>query len=193
MTQGNATYFTLDRLGNEFSALALNGGWTQVPPGIYFDTQEFTIPVWVYPQQVGVYSRIIDFGKSLSELDNIILRIDSGTNNLPGFNKVVWTLNSKGECTSKKAMANDAWQFLAATFNGSLESLYINGRLTCIKKFNYTLPKITRSYNYIGKSYNPLHEYSWSFIDDLRFYNKSLTPEVILELMNQNETPSIHC
>jgi hypothetical protein len=47
MTQGNATYFTSDRFGNENASLALNGGWTQVPPGIYFDTQEFTISVWV--------------------------------------------------------------------------------------------------------------------------------------------------
>jgi hypothetical protein len=42
MTQRNATYFTLDRFGNKNSALALNGSWIHVPPGIYFDTQGFT-------------------------------------------------------------------------------------------------------------------------------------------------------
>ena len=87
MTQGNATYFTLNRFGNENSALALNGGWTQVPPGIYFDTQEFTISVWVYPKQVSVYSRIIDFGNSLgtSVLDNIILRLDYNSSKMPAL------------------------------------------------------------------------------------------------------------
>jgi hypothetical protein len=65
MTQGNATYFTLDRFGNQNSALALNGGWTHVPPGIYFDTPEFTISVLVYPQQAGYNSKVIDFGNGL--------------------------------------------------------------------------------------------------------------------------------
>jgi hypothetical protein len=65
MTQGNATNFTLDRHGKENSALALNGGWTQVPPGIYFDNPELTISVWVYPQQVGLNSKVIDFSNSL--------------------------------------------------------------------------------------------------------------------------------
>jgi hypothetical protein len=62
MTQGNLTTFTSDRFGNVNSALALNGGWSKVPSGIYFDSPEFTISVWVFPQQVGYWSRIIDFG-----------------------------------------------------------------------------------------------------------------------------------
>jgi hypothetical protein len=37
MTQGSSTFFTFfttDRFGNANSALALNGGWTQVPAGV---------------------------------------------------------------------------------------------------------------------------------------------------------------
>ena len=190
MTQGNATYFTFDRFGNENSSLALNGGWTQVPPGIYFDTQEFTISVWVYPKQVGYLSRIIDFGNKLASKysDNIILRLDSDSLEKPALNIVDGTGNSKGECKSVKVLIKNEWQLLTATFNRSLESFFINGELTCNKSINYALPKITRLYNYIGKSYNPSHKYSWSFIDDLRFFNKSLTQEEILELMNQNDS-----
>ena len=55
MIQGDLTSFTLDRFGCPNAALALNGGWTQVPSGIYFNTPEFSISVWVYPQQVGGY------------------------------------------------------------------------------------------------------------------------------------------
>ena len=46
MTQGNLTSFTLERFGNANSALALNGGWTQVSSGVYFDSPEFTISTW---------------------------------------------------------------------------------------------------------------------------------------------------
>jgi hypothetical protein len=189
MTQGNLTYFTLDRFGNENSALALNGGWTKVPPGIYFDTPEFTISVWVYPQQVGGFSRVIDFGNSLgtSPLDNIIFRLDYNYNNNPAIN-IYNGDKSIGDCKLTKELIKNEWQFLTATFNGSLQSFYINGTLTCSQSINYTLPKITRNYNYIGKSYHPSHGYSWSFIDDLRFYNKSLTKEEILVLMNINNS-----
>jgi hypothetical protein len=125
MTQGNLTYFTADRFGNENSALALNGGWTQVPPGIYFDTPEFTISVWVYPKQVGFRSKAIDFSNSLASnfSDNIILRLDSGNNNIPALNLAVGT-KYIAECLSNTALSSGKWQFLTATFNRSLESLY---------------------------------------------------------------------
>ena len=50
MSQGANTTFVSDRFGNENSALNLNGGWTQVPPGIYFNSPQITITAWVYPQ-----------------------------------------------------------------------------------------------------------------------------------------------
>ena len=34
LMQGNLTNFTMDRFGCSNSALALNGGWTQVPSGV---------------------------------------------------------------------------------------------------------------------------------------------------------------
>ena len=77
MIRGNLTSFTLDRFGCSNSALALNGGWTYVPSGIYFNTPEFTISVWVYPQQVGNYSRVIDFGNGQAA-DNILLSLSNG-------------------------------------------------------------------------------------------------------------------
>ncbi len=117
-----------------------------------FETPEFTISVWVYPQQVGNWSRVIDFGNVLetTPLDNIVLRLDSNSNNLPALNIVVGTQNSVSQ--SIKALSNATWQLLTATFNGSLQSFYINGTLACNKSINYSLPKLTRSYNYIGKS-----------------------------------------
>ncbi len=80
MTQGFNTSFVADRFGNENSALALNGGWTQVPPGVYFNTHGFTISVWVLPQMVGKWSRVIDFGNGAPS-DNVVLTLDSGTTN----------------------------------------------------------------------------------------------------------------
>jgi len=180
MTQGNLTSFVDDRFCNPNSALALNGGWTQVPPGIYFDAPEFTISLWIYPQTIGFAARVIDFRPN-----NIILRIDSGSNNLPVLN-IHNNNGSIGICKSSKALLNSEWQMLTATFNGSLESLYINGELTCnLTVSPYTLPTIARLYNYIGKSQNATNGNSRSYLDDLRFYNKSLNEFEIIQLFNQ--------
>ena len=116
MTQGNFTLFTRDRFNNTNSALALNGGWTQVPNGIYFDTPEFTISVWVFPQQVGYASRVIDFGNTSSSSiasNNIVLRFDNNHDYKP----VLHIHNNgilKGQCVSSQPLLNLEWQLLTA-------------------------------------------------------------------------------
>ena len=186
MTQGNLTNLTSDRFGNPNSALALNGGWTQVPSGIYFDTPEFSISVWVYPQQVGSYARVIDFGNGHG-LDNILLTISSG-NSLwqptfdfySGSNKLVSFISSQ-------ILNSDQWNMITITFNETNFRIYLNETLQNGSYQNFTMSSIQRSNCYIGKS-NFNDGVSWSNLDDLRIYNKSLTQEEIIELMNQNET-----
>ena len=57
-----------------------------------------------------------------------------------------------------------------------------------ITNVNFSLSKTIRNFNYIGKPYDPSYSYSWSYLDDLRFYNKCLTQSEIIELMIQNGT-----
>jgi hypothetical protein len=187
MTQGNFTTFTLDRFGNNNSALALNGGWTQVPAGIYFDTPEFTISAWIMPQDAGPRARLIDFGNG------------SGTNN------IVFTLNDGSNChfpyvgiesinlISAKSLKSFVWQHLASTFDGHAMKIYINGTLTGTNtsSSNIIMPILISTQNYVGKSNWNGDGYSYSFIDELRFYNKSLTQSQIFELMLLNDERNI--
>ena len=183
MSQGNATLFTTDRFGCPDSALALNGGWTQVPSGFYFNTPQFTISVWIYPQQIGFNARVIDFGNNG---DFIIFRI--GNLSRPGLNMINSSI-SLGTCTSGISLLDGVWQFLATTFDGSVANIYIDGVLTATKSIPFSLPSLVRVYNYIGKPSNTVHGYSWSYLDDLRFYNKSLTQAELIQVMtSQNVT-----
>jgi hypothetical protein len=186
MTQGSLTSFTDDSFACPNSALALNGGWTQVPTGIYFDTPEFTISAWVYPMNIGSYCRLIDFGNG-PELDNIILRLDSGsTTAVPALKMYNGNLHL-GTAQSTRVLKNFTWNLLTATFDGSQMLLYINGTLRGRYNSSFSLPSITRAECNIGKGYTGgSYDFSRSFIDDLRFYNKSLTQSEILELMNFN-------
>ena len=188
MLQGALTNFTLDRFNCPNSSLALNGGWTQVPSGVYFNSPEFTISLWVYSQQVGVNSWILDFGNGYNA-DNIILKHDSGGSRQPAL-RINNGSSSKGTAQSTKALTMSTWQMLTATFDGLTMKIYINGILRGIYSSVMTMPTILRTKNYIGQSSTPGNGYSFSYLDDLRFYNKCLSQAEIINLINDNG-PSI--
>ena len=177
--------FTSDRFGNANSALALNFGYAQVTNGIFFDTTEFTISVWVYPQSVGRWARVMDFYEKDNygiAYGNIILSLDSSMifrNRIPVFQI------SNDKVTSSKELVEYRWQFLTATFNGALMSIYINGNLMGSQSVTVSTPLMNTSYNFIGESWNNLVDgVSKTYLDDLRFYKKSLSANEIKNLMN---------
>jgi hypothetical protein len=184
MTQGDLARYASDRFGCADSALDLNGGWTQVPEGFYFDTSEFTISVWVYPQQVGKWARVVDLSNTWLGIprDNVIISLDSDGKPFPTFSIFK---GAQGEALiSNISLIENKWQFLAVTFNGTTMSIYINGIMTGINSFAYPMPKIIRKINNIGKSWNSRDGKSLSYLDDLRFFNISLSQEEIVNLMN---------
>ena len=186
MTQGSLTSFTSDRFGNVNSALALNQGQTQVPSGIYFDSPEFSISFWVYPQSLGTCARAIDFGTTGSCSNTIYLRLDGSCGGFPALG-IFPGITTVTRADSTQNLIQNKWQFLTGTFNGTLMSFYVDGTLSGTRPLSYTLPTIIRNANYIGKSCNTFF-YSSSYLDDLRFYNKSLTQMEIQQIINQNFT-----
>ncbi len=160
-----------------------------MPPGIYFDTPEFTISVWIYPMNVDYWAKIIDFGNG-EYADNIMLSLSLG-NTLQPYFKFYSGSNIVFSTISAIKINLNQWQFLTATNNGTIARVYLNGTLVGESNIQSYIQSInlSRSKCYIGKS-NSVDGYSSSYVDDLRFYNKSLTQEEILELINynQNET-----
>jgi len=184
MTQGNLTNFDLDRFDKANSSLNLNGGWTRVPGGVYFDTSEFTITVWVKPRNVGTFARIIDFGNSGA--DNVVFGLDNANTYRPYFSMFV------DEFKPSSVLTLNQWQFLAASFNGTYLRIYKNDQIILeTRNLSIQLSAIKRNNCYVGKSNWNGDGYSYSLLDDLRFYNKSLTQTEIIDLMNRNETTGI--
>jgi len=186
MSQGSLTTFASDRFGNANSALALNGGWTQVPSGVYFDTLEFTVAFWVYPQTVGSYARVFDFSNGAPS-DNVLLCLDSGGNNKPFFQINQGATVLPG-VSSTVALVQNQWQHLAASFDGFTLRIFVNGIQTASLALTYTLPStLVRTVNDFGLG--PFGDgISSSYLDDIRFYNKSLSQAELLGLINQNCT-----
>jgi large repetitive protein len=180
MTQGQGTYFVEDRFCNPNAALALNGGWTQVPPGVYFNTPEFTITVWVYPQSLGFCSRIFDFGSGVG-VNNIVFSLSFDTSMKPYL-----YLHPTNFVPLTETLLLGKWQFLAVTFGSSELKIYLNDQIILQTTTNYNLPIVNRSSCFVGTS-NWNDGYSNSFLDDLRIYNKSLSHDELIQIMNQNE------
>ena len=168
MLQGTGTLFTTDRFGVINSALNLNGGFTYVPAGIYFNSPQFTISAWVYPLQVGTWSRLIDFGNGYPS-NNIIITLDQGLNQKPVFELVQGTTTPVGFPISSISLVSNQWQLLTCTYDGTTQNVYINGVLTANVLLTYIMPSISRANNYIGKSNCIENGFSFSYIDDLRF------------------------
>jgi len=80
-------------------------------------------------------------------------------------------------------------QFFVMSFNGTNILVYVNGKLIGqSNKMASNLVNGVRNFNYVGKSVCDKNGNSKSYIDDLRFYNKSLLAEDILDLMRLGDT-----
>jgi hypothetical protein len=188
MSQGSSTSFTLDRFGNANSALALNGGYTQVPAGYFFNTPQFAVTAWVYPSQVGSWARIFDFCISgITFINSIQLSLTSYATNYPAFVIYDQTPNIIRSSQSKIPLEQNKWNFITVTYNGSELSLFINGTLVNYTQVNSSqIPEVQRTSNFFGKSHNIFDGVSSSHLDEIRFYNVSLSESQIVDLMNEN-------
>ena len=76
----------------------------------------------------------------------------------------------------------DKWYDLVYTYDGSVSKLYVNG----ILKMSVNMPTSFTPSNfplYIGKTQNPQFPYYFTgIIDDVRIYNRALSPDEILTL-----------
>ena len=194
MIQGAATTFVSDRFGNPNSALNLNGGWTEVASGVYFETPHFTIAVWVFPLQIGNDARVIDFSNGAAS-DNIVLALSYSLTANPYF-QIFNGGTDIGYFGPSQPLTLGKWQFLAATFNGTNKDIYLDGNLILSMLAAFTPSSLIRTKNYIGKSSFMAccnDGFSFSYLDDLRFYSKSLSQSEIIDLMNYQACKIFYC
>ena len=179
MQQGINTYFTADRHGTPNSALNLNGGYTQVPPGVYFYSA-FTITAWVYPNNVGSCARVLDFGNGES-IDNVVMSL-SLFSTMQIYFEIVDDSTSVFILQSSSILPLNEWSFLSLTFDGTMQIVYINGIQVGSNIISISKTPRILNMNFFGKSNYPWDGYSWSLIDELRIYNRSL-PQTEINLL----------
>ena len=111
--------FTTDRFGNANSAIYLNNGYLQVPPGVYF-SGDFTVTAWIYLYTSASTSRIFDFASSSSN-NHVWFTTNLQTCILNGG---TWSCINSGA-----SILQNVWYHVAFVLSGTTRYVYLNGDL----------------------------------------------------------------
>ena len=186
MYNGNSASYTNDRFGSPNSAISLKNGYYQVPDGVYFKG-DLTISDWIRLKVKVAWAKIVDFGNG-EGIENVIISASFQASGFPA--PQIYNVNYDQVVTSNKSLIIGAWTHLVFTLNGTLGSLYMNGTLTA--QSSMLVPNnVMRSPNYIGKSHWTADGNLNADLDDLRFYDRSITNSEIFQLLNIPPTTKI--
>ncbi|MFH1439319.1 MAG: LamG domain-containing protein [Candidatus Woesearchaeota archaeon] len=136
---------------------------------------EFTISTWVKYKDEGGYVFMID-------------GISVGLSITSDLAKLDVKANGYEELYSVGVLSENQWYHIAATYDGARQKIYINGLLNSSSDQNGSITYTDNGVS-IGYYYGSATYFNGS-IDDVVFYNKSLSPEQILALY-ENKTDII--
>lgn len=170
--------------GKVLRALRLDGnaGYVALPGSGYENfTSGLTVALWANPTSAPNWARFIDFGNGAGS-DNILFARNATSADL-SF-EVYLGGTSGGKVTAANALSLNQWQHLAATLDGSgMVVLYKNG-VPLVTNFTAVPSVVTRTKNYLGRSNWSQDGYYQGKLDDVRLYNRVLSPAALQALAN---------
>ena len=178
-TISGATWSNQGRFGT--NALSFDGvnDWVTVPDSASLDlTTGMTMEAWIRPNDISRFTTVI-IKESSSNLAYTLYASD-GADRPPA----VWI--STGPDFTAPGPANAAlntWVHLAATYDGSTLSLYINGELASTDTSDGNPIVVTTGALRIGGN-SIWGEYFQGLIDEVRIYNRALNAVEVLTDMN---------
>ncbi|MBR9680561.1 MAG: LamG domain-containing protein [Candidatus Altiarchaeota archaeon] len=149
--------------------------YIDIPDSSSLDTpKKLTITSWVYANTPSVQQGIISKGLLSSSPRTWDLGIDAS-------NQIFWYIansDSNYQIIYADSLGAKTWQHIAASFDGTDTSLYVNGQLKTTETFNWeTLQTSDTSIN-IGKLRNQANYFDGK-IDELYVYNGALSSDEI--------------
>jgi uncharacterized protein len=164
------------------NAVRLNGSsqYVELPTGVVQQLHDFTVALWVRPEQVRSWSRIFDFGTGTSR--NMFLTASAGGSG-PRF--AITTSGGSGEqrLDGAQPLAAGTWTHLAVTLSGNTGSLYVNGALVDTNSAMSLSPADlgATDRNWIGKS-----QYGDALlrgdVDECQIFSRALSPAEVVAL-----------
>jgi hypothetical protein len=179
---GPAYSFAGGELGNALFLSSANKGYLSVPPGILASAGEMTIAEWVYLKSNPSWQRIFDFGQD----QNVDMVLVSNNNNT-GRPRFAISLNGPSAAQvidGSSTLPTGIWAHLAVVIGPSGGILYVNGQQVGANSSMTLHPADLGSTpnNYFGRSQYASDPYLDGSLDEIRVYDRALTPVEILAL-----------
>ena len=174
-TIANATWTTSGRYGK---ALVFNGtsSWVTIADAPSLDlTTGMTLEVWIYPTTTSG-TRDVLCKEGSSDIYNLYARNWRG---LPEINAYV---NGANRTAEGPALSANVWMHLAGTYDGSMLRLYRNGVEVARQAQSGPIATSTGVLRIGGNSL--WGEFFRGSIDEVRIYNRALSPSEIEDDMN---------
>ncbi len=165
------------------SALSLNGlgQHAEMPPDVYF-AGDFTIEAWVWVRSFERAMPLLEFGNG-SGNESVLLDLTSDALGHP----ILYTYEgSEGRTvTSQYLLPRQRWIHVAATLNGTVGRLYLDGFL--VGEYNgMKVPRsVVRNQNYLGQSSFWGHQNANAMIDEVRIWNIGRSRDELASTMNR--------
>jgi hypothetical protein len=159
--------------------LSGTGSYAQAPNGVWFNG-DFTVEGWVYVRSFNSWSRLIDFSDG-PNATNVYLALTSGSSGLPAMG--VFTNVGNPVINSSVALPLNQWAHLAATVQGTVGTIYINGVAVGSGAMNRPA-NVVRTNNYIGRSAYVSDGYANASFDEIRIWSVARTPSQIQATMH---------
>jgi hypothetical protein len=170
--------------GRVGQALSFNGSTQYVNAGSGLDLATFTICAWVFPTAFTNYGFIMNRGDSGNRNYQLYVNQTTGTINVGFTNGFV----SYRNLDSVTALALNKWSFACGSFDGALLKTYINGVFDSTNGQAF-VPQtgvpgaLTIGCELSNPALTPADFFTGS-LDDVRLYNRALTPAEIWRLYN---------
>lgn len=161
-----------------------NDGYMELPDGMLSDAEDFTFASWVYIAEKRDYSRIFDFGISTDSY--MFLSPYGGSDTVLDYAITAGGLGGEQTLMAERPETGK-WMHTAVTRSGNTVTLYVDGEpvvqsTEITNKPSDALEAASKSY--IGKSQFASDPYFKGQLMDIRIYDKALTDEQILVMMN---------
>src|SRR5262245_2689323 len=165
--------------GNAFSFNGTNS-WVTIPDNNSLDlTTGMTLEAWVKPTASGGY-RTVFFKEKPGDG---VYSMYSTNVDFPGPASYIALNNGgSGMADGADALPLNAWSHLTTTYDGSLLNLYVNGNLVKSRSAPGAIATSAGALRIGGNSL--FGEYFAGLIDEVRVYNRALSPGEILSDMN---------
>ncbi len=157
-------------------AAVFNGKtWLEAADKPAYELERFSFAVWVYHFRPNLRGRIFERGKS----DGYYMYIESDRVTTGFFDQ------KYQEIVANKPMPEESWTFLCATYDGEMLRFYKDGKLIEEQKAKGK-PWRKSAPLFIGaKQDGAGYDYLTGALDELRIYNRALSPAEVSQLFAQ--------